>query len=91
MNEILPTAQRSASSSTAIKTPDGKSHHFDVAWLQQSLNTLIDARLAVDGKMGPATTDAIKRFQTKAGLDPDGWAGMLTLAAIEDELRTARR
>jgi peptidoglycan hydrolase-like protein with peptidoglycan-binding domain len=93
INEIMPQASSvGGRTGTALITPDGKAHHFDVMWLQQSLNFLVPrTQLQVDGKMGPLTTEAIKAFQKSRGLEPDGWAGVLTLATIEDELRTAGR
>jgi putative chitinase len=56
-------------------------------WLQQSLNTLgADPQLEADGVAGPATSAAVKAFQTSQGLTADGDAGPLTIAAIEAAL-----
>jgi Domain of unknown function (DUF1906)/Putative peptidoglycan binding domain len=44
--------------------------------------------LAVDGLPGPATTEAIKQFQTVNDLEADGIIGPLTLAALNLEPRT---
>jgi len=58
----------------------------DVRWVQESLNKL-GAKIDVDGDYGEATRKAVKTFQTKHGLAADGWAGMITLAALYTELR----
>jgi peptidoglycan hydrolase-like protein with peptidoglycan-binding domain len=62
---------------------------YNVSWVQDGLNALSAADpaygikiLTVDGRYGPATVDAVKRFQVKSGLVPDGLAGPLTLAAM---------
>lgn len=54
---------------------------YNVGWVQDALNAMGE-RLYVDGRYGPATIIAVKRFQTKEGLVPDGLAGPLTLAAM---------
>ena len=60
---------------------------YDVRWLQTSLNVLMDAQLTVDGEMGPPTIEAIKHFQTVYDLTVDGWAGVITQAAIYQALQ----
>lgn len=47
----------------------------DVKWLQQALNDVIDANLNVDGSAGPATGNAIRKFQAQYGLTQDGYFG----------------
>lgn len=64
---------------------------YDVAWLQQSLNTLVGAGLAVDGELGPLTKRAIEVFQRQNGLVVDGWAGVATEAKILDRLYSTTR
>ncbi len=49
--------------------------------LQRDLNTL-GYGLAIDGKLGPKTAEAVAAFQKANGLRVDGVAGPLTLAAI---------
>jgi len=43
-----------------------------VKWVQTMLNRIIGLRLSIDGKMGPATRSALRNFQNKMGLKPDG-------------------
>ncbi|UPT53304.1 hypothetical protein [Synechococcus phage Ssp-JY38] len=50
--------------------------------LQTALNEAGVGPLAVDGRIGPATKAAIRRFQKKHGLAPDGIAGPKTRAAL---------
>lgn len=53
-----------------------------VRQLQQLLNAR-GAQLDVDGRFGPATEQAVQRFQGQNGLDPDRLVGPLTLRALE--------
>jgi 3',5'-cyclic AMP phosphodiesterase CpdA len=59
----------------------------DVRWLQGALNHVLGANLAVDGLYGPATRDAVTRFQESADLDADGIAGPLTRSALAARLK----
>jgi hypothetical protein len=56
----------------------------DVRALQRVLNSWYpaDPRLDTDGRYGPATEAAVRRFQARAGLRADGVAGPTTLAAL---------
>jgi peptidoglycan hydrolase-like protein with peptidoglycan-binding domain len=51
-------------------------------WVQQSLNDVAGAGLAVDGIKGPRTTAAIRRYQQSRGLTADGIVGPNTEAAL---------
>ncbi len=53
-------------------------------WVQGSLNLVLapSPNLTVDGIAGPKTRAAIVQFQTQMDLDVDGWAGVLTQAAL---------
>lgn len=51
--------------------------------IQTQLNQVTGANLDVDGYYGQATKAAAKSFQVKAGLEPDGWVGPLTQAALD--------
>lgn len=55
-----------------------------VTGLQERL-TVHGFALAADGNYGELTAQAVKDFQTAAGLDPDGVPGPLTLAALAAE------
>jgi peptidoglycan hydrolase-like protein with peptidoglycan-binding domain len=55
---------------------------FSVEWMQESLNTLNDAKLVVDGDYGEMTRNAVREFQEDHGLEPDGWAGIQTCVEI---------
>jgi peptidoglycan hydrolase-like protein with peptidoglycan-binding domain len=59
----------------------------DVAWIQRALNQIISAGLAVDGKLGPQTREAIKNFQRSRGLTADGIVGPTTEAALRAALQ----
>jgi peptidoglycan hydrolase-like protein with peptidoglycan-binding domain len=63
---------------------------FDMNWIQETLTMTGmpggTPRLRVDGANGPATQAAIKKFQAAhPPLEPDGWAGLQTLAVMEME------
>jgi peptidoglycan hydrolase-like protein with peptidoglycan-binding domain len=53
-----------------------------VRWLQNSLNKVMGTRLVPDGKFGPATRDALRRFQASRRLTVDGKPGPQTDAAL---------
>ena len=55
---------------------------MDLRAIQNRLNELGFGPLTVDGKTGPATTNAIKLFQCKNNLKVDGIAGPKTLALL---------
>ncbi len=59
----------------------------DVKWVQETLNKL-GAKIKVDGDYGEETQKAVKKFQSDEGLTVDGWAGMITLAAMFTKLRS---
>jgi murein L,D-transpeptidase YcbB/YkuD len=61
--------------------------NFTMTWLQESLNKLDNANLDVDGQYGPATKEAISKFQQKNGLVVDGWAGITTTSLIYEKLQ----
>lgn len=54
----------------------------NVRWLQYELNRF-GYRLVVDGIAGEKTITALKDFQAKHGLNPDGICGPLTRAALK--------
>lgn len=59
----------------------------DVAWIQRSLNQIMNAGLTVDGKLGPQTRQAVKNFQRSHGLTVDGIVGPATEAALKGALQ----
>jgi peptidoglycan hydrolase-like protein with peptidoglycan-binding domain len=69
-----------------VTTPKSEPEGFSVEWLQESLNTLMDAKLIVDGEYGTATKEAVIMYQQAHSLVPDGWAGVATQASIYEEL-----
>lgn len=56
----------------------------DAAWIQHALNAAgCDPQLIEDNSYGRVTKRAVMAFQNSRGLEPDGIAGPLTLAALE--------
>ena len=53
-----------------------------ISWVQRSLNLMIGAKLAVDGRWGPRTRQAVRLFQQRQGLRVDGNVGPQTEAAL---------
>ena len=53
-----------------------------IRWYQGALKQLLPAPLKVDGRYGPKTRSAVRRFQQRAGLRADGVVGPLTEAAL---------
>lgn len=58
---------------------------FDVSWVQRALNKVSNAGLKVDGQYGPLTHEAIRLYQVAKGLEPDTWAGPITVAKLFKE------
>lgn len=96
LNQILdaidPTIRaRAAAPLTATVPPPVEPAEYDVKWLQESLNKL-GAKLRVDEDYGEATREAVRKFQRTHGFtgkDVDGWAGVVTSAAIHEALSKA--
>lgn len=80
----LPQSNPNASPNySQVSTTDHLSEPMAVLELQKSLNDLgIQPHLTEDGAMGPHTSDAVKAFQTKMGLEVDGIPGPHTWRAI---------
>ncbi|OPY90355.1 MAG: putative peptidoglycan binding domain protein [Syntrophus sp. PtaU1.Bin208] len=79
----------------AEKTPvkaEKKSGEFDkTTWLQNALNDLgADPKLTVDGRSGPATRQALTKFQKSAGIAADGKFGPVTEKAINEKLAKSK-
>lgn len=70
----IPPAQTAAAAATIFDTNGTK-------WTQTALN-MLGEKLIVDGSYGEGTKAAVKRFQEKNGLEPDGWAGEKTVDAL---------
>lgn len=51
--------------------------------LQRSLNAFLGSGLTVDGKFGPATQTAVKKYQSSRGLSADGVVGAKTISAMK--------
>lgn len=57
---------------------------YTVKWLQQQLKAQGFDPGVLDGFPGPRTTEAVTAFQQANGLVPDGLAGPLTMAKLEE-------
>lgn len=94
-NEVIRIAREVQVLLQEIMGPTGVQQQvqstYDVRWVQQSLNFSMNARLAVDGQMGPRTQEAVIAFQRKHGLSPDGWVGVMTMAKLEEENAKGRK
>ena len=72
----------------AFEIGDGED---DIKQLQEALNDLgADPKLIVDGRYGPNTKQAVREFQSAAGIKVDGIAGPVTEAVIKLRLDTIR-
>ena len=89
LTQTTPTTTQATTTSTTqgpeqtLKPGDTGSQ---VKLLQQSLATLGFSSGKPDGVYGPATTNAVGRFQVSQGLAEDGIVGPQTLTAIQKQL-----
>lgn len=63
----------------------------DVKDLQKNLNTVMGAKLEVDGSFGPLTLAAVKNFQKKYGLEVDGLFGPKSREAMAKALAEPKK
>lgn len=75
------TAAFDSSLESLAETVNRRSQQY-VRWIQESLNQLINAGLAVDGINGERTKAAVRQFQSQHELTPDGIVGARTKAAL---------
>jgi lysozyme family protein/peptidoglycan hydrolase-like protein with peptidoglycan-binding domain len=80
-----PQAVQSVSDHVGV-VADTAGFFTGVAWIQDSLNRVNGAGLAIDSSYGRHTRAAVRAFQAANGLDPDGKAGPLTCAGIDRAL-----
>lgn len=64
-----------------------KTYKAQIKRLQTFLNWYLASELKVDGQYGPATRDAVCKFQKKHGLEPDGKFGSKSL----DKAKTVKK
>ena len=76
---VGPKTQAALTSPTRALRPG--MHNRATGYLQQILNHR-GHNLAVDGRYGPQTTEAVRAFQKANGLSPDGVFGPQTFAAL---------
>ena len=61
-----------------------------IRWVQAALNQLLGTRLVVNGVLDPPTRSAIRAFQRRRGLIPNGYPGPRTVAVLRAALRASR-
>ena len=85
--ELMATGDYAYGSSAAVKVDDGVLVRGErgtaVADLQRKLATAGHYTGEVDGIFGYGTEAAVLAFQRAAGLEPDGYAGPITLEALQ--------
>jgi putative chitinase len=84
LSHMVPIVTSLWRQSRGLETQPAGGH--TITTLQTALNKLDDAGLTVDGKIGPATTAAVREFQQGNGLQVDGIPGPLTWEAIDKQM-----
>lgn len=89
----IPTTAQTTTQSTTTSTTEAPAQTLkpgdtgaQVKLLQESLAKLGFSAGKPDGVYGPATQNAVERFQVSQGLDEDGIVGPQTLNAIQKQL-----
>lgn len=85
-HEVSGLLQRLGLVTPAAAVPARATHAFDVRWVQTAINKQMGTNLKIDGALGPETLKAVQDYQKKRGLQPDGWPGPLTVAALEKDM-----
>jgi len=67
---------------TSTPTPSQAQGEEKVRWVQNSLNSILNSRLPVDGVMGVESRIAVREFQKKQGLPVTGFVGPDTEQAL---------
>jgi hypothetical protein len=90
-NILASVGQGNAAHAQPGSTPDPLLR-YDVKWLQESLNTLLNKNSPVTGKYDDGTKADVIRYQkTKhPALVVDGWAGLNTIVSIVRDLETLK-
>jgi peptidoglycan hydrolase-like protein with peptidoglycan-binding domain len=88
---LVGTAPAATAATLGQRTLKKGDHGGDVVTLQRVLTMKGYAVGGADGVFGPLTARAVKRFQRRRGLAPDGRVGPLTTSALAQtwQLRTA--
>ncbi|GEM_PF-3517517 len=68
---------------TRFKPPTDNTQDFMPKWVQVALNVILGTNLSIDGKLGPVTRQAIKRFQRQEGITSHGYVDDLTMQVLE--------
>lgn len=66
-----------------FKPPGDTSQDMMQKWVQVAMNVVLGTKLSVDGRIGPITRQAIKRFQRQEGLASHGYIDDRTLQVLE--------
>jgi len=83
---VLPDTLVVRARAEAAEAADEAAPDPNIRWLQTALNRAIGAGLVVDGLVGPATRDAVRRYQAARGLQVDGIVGTQTLQALRSDV-----
>lgn len=68
---------------STFRPPTDATQGFMQKWVQVALNVLLGTKMRIDGKLGPISRQAIKRFQRQEGITATGFVDDLTLQVLE--------
>ena len=84
LGQAIPESKTKQKINVALPIIKNGSSGTQAKYLQEDLNYVVSAGLTVDGKFGPKSVAALKKWQAAAGLTADGVYGKLSYTKMQE-------